>query len=142
MSMVIPALGVRQQRALVIGLAGASLASYIGMLIAPIAGAWVWMLLGGTGSGMFPLTLTMIGLRSRDVAVTASLSAFVQSVGYILAGSGPILVGALLGVSNSWTWPLTALVIALAISTAGGLYASRPGYVDDELDLGTRTSGK
>lgn len=54
MSMVIPALGVRQQRALVIGLAGASLASYIGMLIAPIAGAWVWMLLGGTGSGMSP----------------------------------------------------------------------------------------
>ncbi len=141
-SMVIPALAVRQQRALVIVLAGASLASYIGMLIAPVAGAWAWMMLGGIGSGMFPLTLTMINLRSRDVVVTASLSAFVQSVGYILAGSGPILVGALLGVFNSWTWPLTALFIAVAISAVGGLYASRPGYVDDELGLGTRTSGK
>jgi len=141
-SMVIPALGVKHQRALVIGLAGASLASYIGMLNAPVAGAWAWMLLGGIGSGMFPLTLTMIGLRSRDLAVTASLSAFVQSVGYILAGSGPILVGALLGVSDSWTWPLTTLFIALGICTAGGLYASRPGYVDDELDLRIRTSSE
>jgi len=141
-SMVIPALGVRQQRALVIVLAGASLASYIGMLIAPVAGAWAWMMLGGIGSGMFPLTLTMINLRSRDVVVTASLSAFVQSFGYILAGSGPILVGVLLGVSDSWIWPLTALFIALGISTAGGLYASRSGYVDDELNLGIRTSSE
>jgi len=132
-SMVIPPLAVRRQRALVIGLAVASLLSYIGMLTAPVAGAWLWMLLGGIGAGMFPLTLTMIGLHSRGLAVTASLSAFVQSIGYILAASGPIVVGVLLGVSDTWTWPLTILLIALAISTAGGLYASRPGYVDDQL---------
>ena len=56
----------------------------------------------------------MIGLRSRDLAVTESLSAFVQSVGYGLAAGGPILVGALLGVSDTWTWPLTSMIIALA----------------------------
>lgn len=135
-SMVIPPLAVRRPRTLVIGLAGASLLCYTGMLTAPVAGAWLWMLLGGIGAGMFPLTLTMIGLHSRDVAVTAALSAFVQSVGYTLAATGPILAGVLLGVSANWTWPLTTLLIALAISTAGGLYASRPGYVDDQLELG------
>ncbi len=133
-SMVIPPLAVHRQRALVIGLAGASLLCYIGMLTAPVfAGGWAWMLLGGIGAGTFPLTLTMIGLHSRDLAVTASLSAFVQSIGYILAASGPILVGVLLGVSDTWTWPLTIMLIASAISSASGLYASRPGYVDDQL---------
>lgn len=133
-SIVIPPLAVRHQRFLVIGLAGASLACYVGMLTAPVfAGGWLWMLFGGVGAGTFPLTLTMIGLHSHDITVTASLSAFVQSIGYLLAASGPLLVGALLGLSDTWTWPLTTMLVALAIFTAGGLYASRPGYVDDEI---------
>ncbi len=142
-SMVIPPLAVRRQRSLVIGLAGASLLCYLGMLTAPVfAGGWLWMLLGGIGAGTFPLTLTMIGLHSRHIAITASLSAFVQSVGYILAASGPILVGVLLGVSDNWTWPLTIMLVALAIFTAAGLYASRPGYVDDQLHADSQPAAR
>ena len=132
-SMVIPAVAVRGQRGVVVALAAVTLVSYVGMLAAPIGGAWLWMLLGGIGSGMFPLSLTMIGLRSRDLATTAALSAFVQGIGYLLAGTGPLLVGILLGLSDSWTWPLVLLILAVLGSAATGWYAGRPEYVDDQL---------
>jgi CP family cyanate transporter-like MFS transporter len=132
-SMVIPAVAVRGQRLIVLGLAGASLVSYVGMLAAPVGGAWLWMLLGGIGSGMFPLTLTMIGLRSRGLAATATLSAFVQGIGYLLAGTGPVLVGVLLGATDSWTWPLVLLMLAVLGSAVAGWYAGRPEFVDDQL---------
>jgi len=132
-SMVIPALAVRGQRRIVLGLAALSAVSYLGMLVAPVGGAWLWMLLGGMGSGMFPLSLTMIGLRSRQLATTAALSAFVQGIGYLLAGTGPLLVGILLGISDSWTWPLVLLILALLGSAATGWYAGRGEFVDDQL---------
>lgn len=133
-SMLIPTLAVRGQRSLIAALALASASSYLGMLLAPVGGAWVWMLLGGIGSGMFPLTLTMIGLRSRTIAGTATLSAFVQGIGYLLAGSGPLLVGLLLQLSDSWTWPLLLLLFACAVTAVCGWYAGRPVHVEDELN--------
>jgi CP family cyanate transporter-like MFS transporter len=132
-SMAIPALAVRGQRRIVVGLAAVTVVSYLGMLVAPVGGAWLWMLLGGVGSGMFPLSLTMIGLRSRELATTAALSAFVQGIGYLLAGTGPLLVGLLLGITGSWTWPLVLLILAVLGSAATGWYAGRDEYVDDQL---------
>ncbi|HEX8766847.1 MAG TPA: MFS transporter, partial [Jatrophihabitans sp.] len=132
-SMVVPALAEHGQRRIVAILAALSLVSYVGMLAAPVGGAWLWMLLGGVGSGMFPLSLTMIGLRSRELATTAALSAFVQGTGYLLAGTGPLLVGVLLGLSDSWTWPLVLLILAALGSAATGWYAGRGEYVDDQL---------
>lgn len=132
-SVVIPALAVRRQRPLVVLLALAAVTCYLGMLLAPVGGAWLWMLLGGIGSGMFPLTLTMIGLRSREATGTAALSAFVQSAGYLLAGTGPLLVGLLLDLTDDWTWPLLLLLVAATVSGSFGWYAGRARYVEDEL---------
>jgi CP family cyanate transporter-like MFS transporter len=145
-SMVIPTLAAQRQRPIVVFLAATSLLAYIGMLIAPIDGAWLWMLLAGAGSGMFPLALTMIGLRSRDASTTAALSAFVQSNGYLIAGAGPVLVGVLVGATSSWVPPLLVLLAAAVISAVAGWYAGTPRYVDDDLgDLQTsarvRTTG-
>jgi MFS transporter, CP family, cyanate transporter len=139
-SIVIPTLAVRRQRPLVALLALAAAASYVGMLLAPAGGAWLWMLLGGIGSGMFPLSLTMIGLRSRAAGSTAALSAFVQSAGYLLAGTGPLLVGLLLDLTDDWTWPLLMLLVAAALSAGFGWYAGRPRYVDDELAVAGSTT--
>lgn len=135
-SMVIPAVAVRGQRGLVAILTCFSAVSYLGMLLAPVGGAWLWMLLGGVGSGIFPLTLTMIGLRSALVPVTAALSAFSQGIGYLIAGTGPLLVGLLLGLTGgSWTWPLILLLAAAVLSFGSGWYAACPRYVEDELNM-------
>jgi len=98
-----------------------------------------FLALGGLGSGMFPLSLTMIGLRSRGLATTAALSAFVQGIGYLLAGTGPLLVGVLLGISDSWTWPMVLLILAALGSAVTGWYAGRGEYVDDQLQRPART---
>ena len=109
------------------------LISYLGLALAPVAGAWAWMVLAGVGAGMFPVSLTLIGLRSRTPATTAALSAFVQAIGYIVAGCGPLLFGALFGATGSWALPLAVLFVALAIAMITAWPSTARGYVDDEL---------
>jgi CP family cyanate transporter-like MFS transporter len=91
------------------------------------------MVLAGTGGGMFPLVLTMIGLHARTAETTGALSAFVQAIGYIVAGSGPLLFGVLYGTTGHWGAPLALLFVAAAIAFVTGWLASRPSFVDDEL---------
>ncbi len=133
-SAVIPTLAVRRPRELVMVLGVCNVVCYVGMLAAPAAGSWLWMFFGGIGSGFFPMTLTLIGLRSRDIRVTSALSAFCQSVGYLIAGAGPLLVGWLLDVTDhDWTGPLVLLLVANAVCWLFAWYAIRPRFVDDEL---------
>jgi MFS family permease len=78
-----------------------------------LAGGVLWAALVGVGSGSFPLALTMIALRTRTADATASLSAFAQSVGYVLPAAGPLLVGVLHGRSGGWTGSFVLLFAAL-----------------------------
>ncbi|MCW2540406.1 MAG: transporter [Frankiales bacterium] len=137
-SIVIPALAQRHQLGLILAMTATGVAGYAGLLMAPVAGAWLWMLLLGITGGMFPLTLTMLGLHCRSVETTAAVSAFMQGVGYILAGSGPLLVGLLLDVTNqNWTPPLLLTMAALFVSAGAGVVAARSSYVEDTLGVST-----
>jgi CP family cyanate transporter-like MFS transporter len=109
------------------------LIAYTGLAVAPVGGAWAWMVLAGTGSGMFPIALTLIGLRARTATNTAALSAFMQSIGYVVAGLGPLLFGALFGATGSWALPLTVLFVALGITLIAAWPATAHRYVDDEM---------
>jgi CP family cyanate transporter-like MFS transporter len=91
------------------------------------------MVLAGIGSGTFPMVLTWVGMRSRSAETTAALSAFVQSAGYVIAGSGPLLFGVLYSATGSWAAPLGLLFGALVVTAAAGWAASRRVFVDDEL---------
>jgi CP family cyanate transporter-like MFS transporter len=122
-----------RHRTVLLWLTACYLIAYVGLAVAPVGGAWVWMILTGIGSGQFPLALTMIGLRSRDAETTAALSAFVQSIGYVVAGSGPLLFGVLNDITGGWALPLALLFIGLAIAVAAGLRAALPRFVDDEM---------
>lgn len=132
-SMIVPTIAARRHRSVVLGLTGCYLVAYSGLALAPVGGAWVWMVLAGIGSGMFPLALSMIGLRSRTAQTTAALSAFVQATGYLVAGSGPLLFGVLYGATDSWTAPLSLLFVAMVITLVAGWRAAAPRFVDDEL---------
>jgi MFS transporter, CP family, cyanate transporter len=133
MSIVAPLAPARWHRRVVLGLCGCSTVAYLGLWLAPVGGAWLWMVLAGIGMGLFPLTLTLIGLRSQVPATTASLSAFVQAIGYVLAGSGPLLFGILHGATGDWTLPLMSMLAAVAIALVAAWFACAPRYVDDEL---------
>ena len=132
-SMIAPTIPARRHRALVGVLALAYLVAYLGLAMAPNGGALAWMVLAGIGSGMFPLALTLIGLRARTSATTGVLSAFVQSIGYIVAGTGPLLFGVLHDAAGGWGLPLALLFAALAVALGSGWLATGPYYVDDEV---------
>ncbi|WP_407939508.1 MFS transporter [Motilibacter aurantiacus] len=126
-SMVVPQLAARRpsQRVLVAALVLGYLLGYAGLVAAPLGGAWLWALLIGLGSGSFPLALTFIGLRSSTPAETASLSAFAQSTGYLLATPGPLLIGWLHG-AGGWAGPFAVIVVALVVQLVAGLHVGGP----------------
>jgi MFS transporter, CP family, cyanate transporter len=136
-SFVLPSLAVRRtnQASLILSLCASYAAGYVGLILWPSAGAWAWALLIGTGTGMFPLVLTLIGLRARTSDGTAALSGFTQSVGYLLSAVGPFLTGALYGATGGWTVPLVVLVVLLTPQAIAGVMISRPRFLEDELDL-------
>jgi len=134
-ALVLPGWAARRanQSPFVVWLCACYVVGYVGLIVWPVEGAWVWASLIGIGTGIFPLTLTLIGLRTRTSAGTAALSGFAQSVGYLIAAAGPLMMGALFDATNSWTVPLlvlTVLVIPLAFT---GIRASAPQYLEDQL---------
>jgi CP family cyanate transporter-like MFS transporter len=134
-SMIMPAWAdrVHDQRPLIVLLTGLYVVSYVGLLVAPERAPWLWAGLAGLGAAAFPLALTLIGLRSRTPATTAALSAFAQSIGYLLAGTGPLLVGVLYGATGGWGWPFALLFAALGTMLVSGWYVGCPRYVEDDL---------
>jgi CP family cyanate transporter-like MFS transporter len=132
-SLVAPRVSVHRHRPVLVAFGSCSLASYVGLAVAPVGGAWAWMVLAGIGGGMFPIALVLLVLRTRTGATTAALSAFVQVIGYVVAGCGPLLFGALFGATDSWALPLTVLFVALGISMCAAWPATAHRYVDDEL---------
>jgi CP family cyanate transporter-like MFS transporter len=108
------------------------IAAYVGLLLAPVGGAWAWAVLLGIGGGAFTLALAMIGMRGADASVTSALSGFAQSVGYLLAAGGPLLVGALLSLTGGFTAPLILMLATLVPMSVAGFAAGSGGTVTDE----------
>ncbi len=140
LSFVMPALAGRftHQGPLVVinGIAG--LIAVVGMLTIPLQGAYLWVILLGICGSNFPLALTMIGLKAHSAAGVAKLSAFGQSVGYLIAFSGPFAVGALHEVTGSWTAPIWLIGALIIFQTFTGIMAGRPRYIEDQQRIQIR----
>ncbi|MCY0937260.1 CynX/NimT family MFS transporter [Streptomyces sp. H34-S4] len=116
----------------VLAVIGAALcaAGFTGLLIAPVAGAYVWMALLGLGQGAaISLAMLFILHRAPDTRHTAQLSSMAQCFGYCLAATGPALLGALHDAAHSWTLPLTVLLVLLVPQAVTALGAARPLHV-------------
>src|SRR5699024_4315981 len=50
--------------------------------------------------GIFPLALTLLGLRARNAKESSALSGMAQSIGYLLAACGPVFIGYLYDAAN------------------------------------------
>ncbi|WP_432120218.1 CynX/NimT family MFS transporter [Streptomyces sp. S1] len=134
LAFVIPRLATRMktQGPIVVALALCGLGGYTGLLLAPAAGAWVWAVLLGVSNCAFPLALTMIGMRSRTGAGVVRLSAFAQSVGYLISIPGPLLVGVLYQHSGGWGLPIALMGGLMVPQMIVGILAGRDRTVEDE----------
>jgi CP family cyanate transporter-like MFS transporter len=93
----------------------------------------VWAAALGTATAVFPVALTLIGLRARTSGGTAALSGFTQGVGYLIAAVGPFAVGVVHDVTESWTVPLILLTLLSIPQLITGWMVSKRRYVEDAL---------
>ncbi|MFE0760535.1 CynX/NimT family MFS transporter [Streptomyces smyrnaeus] len=127
-SFVVPTLAgrMRRQRLLCTTVALFMAAGIAGLLVAPVAGAWLWATLLGLGQGgALGMALTLMVLRSGDAHTAARLSGMAQTWGYLLAAAGPVVLGAVHQVTGGWTVPIVLLLCVCAGLVLLGLGAGR-----------------
>jgi len=137
-SLVTPAVQRRLPRTeLEVGLAAVLLAiGYVGLIAFGASAPYVWVTSLGLGGGLLiALALGYIVARAHDDHHVAHLSTMAQGVGYLIASSGPFIVGALHGITSSWTVPLLVLLGVLVPMTLAGFVAGREGQVLAGADL-------
>lgn len=111
---------------LVLGFAGLLVAkTYVLVLISTIV-------IGFTLSGNFALALTFLGLRAKTAHDAADLSGMAQSVGYLLAALGPVMMGLVFDMTKAWDVPVVLLIIISSCMLIFGLFAGRKRYVFNE----------
>jgi CP family cyanate transporter-like MFS transporter len=109
---------MRTQRPLVLVVLLAYVGGLSGLLVAPSAGTLLWVALFGFAQGSgFALALTLTVLRSATPLVAAQLGGVAQCLGYLMAATGPVALGALHDLTGTWSWPL-ALLLALLLPMA------------------------
>jgi len=119
---------VRRPAALAVIATGITALGWAGLLLAPAATPALWAVLLGLGTGAsFPLALALIAGSSTHASATPQVSAVVQGVGYLLAATGPFLIGLLRDTSGGWSVPLaTLLFITAGQGLAGWVAGHRP----------------
>ncbi|MGO1345217.1 CynX/NimT family MFS transporter [Chromohalobacter japonicus] len=115
---------------LVLGLCTLIALGLVGLWLAPTASPTLWAILLGAGQGgCFSFALTMIVMRTRRANHAAMLSGMAQSLGYLMAAGGPLVFGALHGVTGDWRLSLWLLMGLLSVQTVAGVMIGRPKLV-------------
>jgi len=86
----------------------------------------LWAVLLGIGGGCaFSLSMMLFTLRTNSGQEAADLSGMAQSIGYLLAALGPMLMGTLYDISGGWLLPMGLLLLACGSILLNGLAAGR-----------------
>jgi MFS transporter, CP family, cyanate transporter len=89
-----------------------------------------WVLLALTGqSATFPLSLILVVLRSSSADQAQSLSAMMQSIGYLIAATGPLVVGAIFQWFDSWAVGLGFMLGIVLLQSFAAAGAGKAGTV-------------
>ena len=114
---------------------GCYVVGYVGLALAPVAGAWLWALLVGVGTASFPLSLTLIGLLRLHRHGDRRAVGVHRSVGYLVAAPGPFRGRAARRPHRGWKVPLLTMAALTVPLLVAGLGIARPAYVEDELSV-------
>jgi CP family cyanate transporter-like MFS transporter len=135
---LVPVLAARRrgQALAVTATAAIGCAGLLGLLWTPAA-APAWMLLVGVGNGAsLGLGLAFPVLRAAGAPVVASLTAMSLCVGYLMAATGPWILGAVHDVVGGWTAPLVVLLAITLLQLLPGLPAARDRVLGAAGDSG------
>ena len=96
----------------------------LGMLLAPQL--WlVWSALGGAAQGGgLVVIFALVVRKARDLTENRRMSALVQGGGYIVAATGPSVVGAVHEATAGWTAPLLVVLGSITVLAVFGTAAA------------------
>ncbi|QNE22729.1 MFS transporter [Kribbella qitaiheensis] len=95
----------------------------LGLLLVPDL-VIVWAVIAGLGQGAaLVAALTLISYRGRSPHETTQLSGMAQSVGYLLAATGPVIAGYLAEHTGGWTATLVVFSCLAAVQVIVGFAA-------------------
>jgi CP family cyanate transporter-like MFS transporter len=139
-ALVIPPLTVRKgfagplvSVAILFGLGGLS-----GLLFAPALAPFLWVVMIAIASMTFHMSLALIGHRTANHMSALVLSGFVNRVGYLFAGLGPILVGLAYQLTGGWELSLSILLFFTLFQIPAVWILARERSVDEELRESSR----
>lgn len=116
--LVVPAIANRSRdRRLVLGaLLGLIIAGFLGLILSPQHLSLLWPCLLGLGiGGLFPMSL-IVSLDHLDEPQRAGgLTAFVQGIGYLIAGLSPLMAGVVRDQLGSFEWAWWSLTAVMAL---------------------------
>jgi MFS transporter, CP family, cyanate transporter len=97
-----------------------------GSAFGPLGAAAAFMLLLGFGQGAsLGLGIFYTVARAPDPITSASLSGFAQSFGYLVASTGPLLLGFLHTATGGWDIPVSVLLGVVTLQLVSGWLAGR-----------------
>ena len=107
------------------------LVGIVGLMLWPQA-AWLWAAMFGYASGaMFAISMWLMADRARGAGAATALSGMAQSIGYLIAGLGPIAFGALHTWTGGWTLPLVLDLVCLVALIIIGILLREQRYALD-----------
>jgi CP family cyanate transporter-like MFS transporter len=116
---------LRDQRPIAVGVSVFMFAGIVGQLTTPSLGL-LWISLIGLGSGgSIVLALALLGLRTHHHGQSAALSGMAQSIGYLLAATGPIVISVLHDATGAWAVPLLVMLGVVVVQVVFGILGSR-----------------
>ncbi|HVT65519.1 MAG TPA: MFS transporter [Mycobacteriales bacterium] len=142
-ALVVPSIAsrMRSQHLIVVGVIVCSAVAFVGILVSPTRPTVLWLIVLGLAQGAaFPLCLSFVVLRAGSNAETAQLSTMMQAIGYVIAGIGPLVFGAIHAATNSWRGPLIFLIVLLVPELVAGLRAASPGFIELKADAIKKTA--
>ncbi|MBK5529960.1 cyanate transporter [Pseudomonas sp. TH06] len=116
--LVVPAIAnrSRDRRVVLMALLGLIIAGFCGLILSPQHLSLLWPCLLGLGiGGLFPMSL-IVSLDHLDNPQRAGgLTAFVQGIGYLIAGLSPLLAGMVRDQLGSFEWAWWSLTAVMAV---------------------------
>ena len=86
----------------------------------------------GFGLGMIiAFMLMLMILRAPDAQRASDLGGMAQGVGYLFASTGPIIVGAIHDLTDSWQVPFVFVLLLLVPYAINAWLAGRPRFVSE-----------
>lgn len=133
---IIPVIADRMKNQVMLAFvcSGLILAGIIGLLAGLSELSMLWVVFLGIGNGSaFSLSMMFFTLRTKDGYEAAELSGMAQSLGYLLAAVGPVLVGGLQDITGSWTLPLAMMALFAIVMLIMGVASGKNKQVSGNM---------